>query len=67
MKHRKWWIGNNYIGFIAQCRNFSTTKIAITFQILPLQVVYIYPSVGIGIVIENKYFTTNTTGKSGLI
>lgn len=53
----------NYICFIAQDLYFITAKIAITFQVFPLQIIYINSSRFVSVTFKRK----NSTMRTGLL
>ena len=58
-KQRKRRIGDYYIGFVTQGSNLFTTEIPIFFEVIPFEVMKIYATIAIYVMIEDEYFPVN--------
>jgi hypothetical protein len=49
-------VGDDDVGFVAQGSDFRRAEVAITFEVMPLQVVYVNAPISIGVVVEREDF-----------
>jgi hypothetical protein len=49
-------VGDDDVGFVAQGSNFGRAEVAIAFEVVPLQIVDVNTTIGIGVVVKGEDF-----------